>query len=117
MVTKSLILCVLSIVLSAVLGCATHRVSVDIANDVNNHKDLLQMLGKPDLVMEHQDGCEEWAYQFKTFNILTLEYTKRNFAYLLNKNGEVIHQDLSEFMCKPRLIPWGKLPDDFKEFE
>ena len=90
---------------------------MDIASDANNRKDLLQVLGSPDIVIEHHDGCEEWTYQFRTYNVLKLEYLRRDFTYCLNKNGEVIHKDLSELMHKRRLIPLRELPDDFKEFE
>ncbi len=101
----------------AVLGCATHRISLDRAKDVRNQEDLLQMLGKPDWVTRNEDGCEEWIYRSKTCNILELEYTQRDFIFLLNKNGELIKKDMSELLRKYRLMPLRKLPDEFKEFE
>jgi hypothetical protein len=101
----------------AVLGCATHRISLDRAKDVRNQEDLLQTLGKPDWVTKNGDGCEEWIYRSKTCNILRLEYTSRDFIFLLNKNGEVIRKDMSELLRKYRLMPLRKLPDEFKEFE
>jgi len=101
----------------AVLGCATHRISLDRAEDLRNKDDLLQMFGKPDRVIRNQDGCEEWIYRSKTRNILKLESTQLYFIFLFNKNGELIKKDMSELLRKYRLIPSRKLSDDFKDFE
>ncbi len=115
--TKCLTPWILLICLFAVLGCVTHRISLDMAKDVRNQEDLLQMLGKPDSATRNQNGCEEWIYRSKTCNILKLEYTRRDFIFLLNKNGEVIKKDMSELLRKYRLMPLRKLPDEFKEVE
>ena len=115
--TKRLTTWILLIYMLAVLGCATHRISLDRAKDVRNQEDLLQMLGKPDWATRNKDGCEEWIYRSKTCNILALEYTRHDFIFFLNKNGEVIKKNMSELLRKYRLIPLRKLPDEFKEFE
>jgi len=115
--TSRLTIWILFIWMFAVLGCATHRISLDRAKDVRNQEDLVRMLGKPDRATKNQDGYEEWIYRSKTCNILRLEYTSRDFIFLLNKNGEVIRKDMSELLRKYRLMPLRKLPDEFKEFE
>jgi hypothetical protein len=101
----------------AMLGCATHRISLDRTKDVRNKEDLLQMFGKPNRAIRDEDGCEEWIYRSKTCNIFKLEYTQLYFIFLFNTNGELIKKDMSELLHKYRLIPLRKLPDDFKEFE
>jgi len=100
-----------------VLGCATHRISLDRAKDARNKEDLLQVFGKPDRAIRNEDGCEEWIYRAKTCNIPKLEYTQLYFIFLFNKNGELIKKEISESLRKYRLIPMRELPEEFKEFE
>ena len=98
-------------------GCAIHQVCLDIAINVNNHKELLQLFGKPDSTRRIQNGFEKWTYHFKSYNIFRFEYTLTYYIYVLNQKGEVVEKNIQVVNSRRRLIPVRELPNEFNQFK
>jgi hypothetical protein len=117
METKIIAIFVLLSFLVIPIGCATHRVSMDMAKDIRDSEGILKLFGNPDCVTRTQNGYEEWIYSFNTFNIFTLEYIQQDYRYLLTREGEVIEKNLIEFKSKRRLMPLWELSIEFDQFK
>ena len=99
------------------IGCATRQVCLDMARNVNNHKELLQLFGDPDSTREIQNGFKKWTYHFKSYNIVRFEYTLSCYIYVLNQKGEVVEKNIQVVNSRRRLIPVRELPNEFNQFK
>lgn len=98
-------------------GCATLKVDMERANHIRTGEELLELLGQPNYVREHEDGSEECTYYFKSFDLLTLRYMQYEYIYLLSQEGSVLNKSLREAITQYRLFPETELPDEFIEFK